>query len=203
MYSLPSTDVLVLIGFLAASKLVEPEPPGPSTGRTGTVGWSLTKFGKPLAIAEGYDHVLNAISRVDPNLSFHHCVDKRTLGCHGIIHIIGNTYRVVSEHNHTSVSQEAALNAAKMKETIRNGAATSDNISKLVNDAYDFLHPDEKALAVKKSSLHRMARNIKNKGAIKLPKEPEELDDLGKCLLSLSSPLLSLSFFLSLSSHYV
>ena len=164
--------------------------------------WFNTKFGKSLAIAEGHEHILNAISRVDPNLSFHH-VDKRTLGCHGIIHIIGNTYRVVSEHNHTSVSQEAALNAAKMKETIRNGAATSDNISKLVNDAYDFLHPDEKALSVKKSSLHRMARNIKNKGAIKLPKEPEELDDLGKCLLSPSSPLLSLSFFLSLSSHYV
>ena len=112
---------------------------------------------------------------------------------------MGNTYQETQEHCHESASQQALVNSIKMKESIRVGAPVCDDISNLVNEAYDFLHPDEKALSVKKSSLHRMARDIKNKGmSSKLPTEPDELDDLGKLALFL---LLSLLSFSSLSMY--
>ena len=116
----------------------------------------------------------------------------------GKIHVIGNTYQETQEHCHESASQQALVNSIKMKESIRVGAPVCDDISNLVNEAYDFLHPDEKALSVKKSSLHRMARDIKNKGmSSKLPAEPEDLDDLGKLAhFSLPFSLFLLSLYL-------
>ena len=155
--------------------------PTPTTNKTGTLEYGRTQKGGLLAIAGGHAHVKNGVSKRDPSITFWHCVDKRRFGCNGKIHSVGDQYEVIDEHCHDSTSQQALVKALKAKENIRNGALVCDDISKLVNDNYDFLRTDEKALLSKKSTLHRIARNRKNKGnTIKLPKEPEELVDLGK-----------------------
>ena len=152
-----------------------------------------------MAIANGHSYTQNGVSKIDPNLLFYHCTEKKTLRCAGKIHIIDQSYQEVTEHCHESVSQQALVNAIKCKETVRVGATmVGDDISTLVNDAYDYLHSDEKALLKKKSSLHRMARDLKNKGpTTKLPVEPDDLKDLGKLMhfcSSLSLSLLGLTF---------
>ena len=142
-----------------------------------------------MAIANGHRYTQNSVSKIDPNLLFYHCIEKQKLGCPGIIHIIDQSYNEVSEHCHESVSHQALVNAIKCKETVRVGAPmVGDDISTLVNDAYDVLHSDEKALLKKKSSIHRMARDIKNKGPVtKLPAEPDDSKDLGKLMHFCSS----------------
>ena len=144
-----------------------------------------------MAIANGYSYTKNAVSRLDPNVVFYHCVFKQKYGCPGLLHAVGDSYTEMSEHCHESVSQQALVNATKCKESLVIGATLcGDDVSTKVNEEYDRLHPDEKALLPQKSSLHRMVRNRKNKGGLsKLPEEPEDFDDLGMMMI----------FFLSLS----
>ena len=125
--------------------------------------------------------MLNAVSKIDPNLRFFNCIYKKKLGCPGLLHANGDTFTMRTDHTHESVSQETIVNATKGKENIRTGATMcGDDVSTLINEVYDRLHSDEKAILPKKSSLHRMARNKKNKGVAKLPVEPENFDDFGK-----------------------
>ena len=143
--------------------------------------WTPTRNGGLCAIVEGKRFVKNGTSKSNPLLQFFHCADKKKCGCPGKIWIIGDTYEVVTDCIHEGACQQSLVNAMKAKEAIRAGAATSQDTAKLVNDAYDFLRSDEKALLTKKSSLQRLARDIQNKGAaVKLPVEPDSLDDLGK-----------------------
>ena len=87
-----------------------------------------------MLIAMGFGHVLNAISKVNPNLRFWNCVDKKSLSCPGLVHEENGFYTVRTEHNHDSATQEAMLNAAKAKKNIRAAAKLcGDDVSALIN----------------------------------------------------------------------
>ena len=142
---------------------------------------SKTSKGMPLAIADGFEHVKNASSKMDSTTDFYDCRSRKKLHCPGRIEKkADNTYTFITLHNHAGQVQATQVAASKFTEKINEDAKRLDiETASLVSDNYDKLPNAVKAILPHKRSLVKKANRKQAKEKAKIPKEARKLENFG------------------------